>query len=41
MKIIDFDFDTFFKYFIKCYVVFFIVLILDCIRIKYQKHKIE
>ncbi len=36
------DFDTFFKYFVQCYIVFFILLILDCVRINIsKKNKIE
>lgn len=36
------EFDTFFKYFIQIYILFFIILIIDCIRIKiYYKDKIE
>jgi hypothetical protein len=42
MKMIDMEFDTFFKYFIQMYIVFLILLFLDCVRIKIsKKNKIE
>lgn len=36
------DFDTFFKIFVQIYIIFFILLLLDCILINiFYKDKIE